>query len=166
MHQSFNLELEKNKGNYSPLSPISLIAWASDVYPERLALVYGEHKQTWRKTYTRCRQFASALKQLNVGYGDTVAIMAPNIPAMFEAHYGIPMSGAVINALNTRLDAGAIAFMLGHGGAKVLLVDREYRAVVDEALTQLEKKPYLIDIVDSSLPDMEPLGKVEYETFL
>lgn len=166
MHRPFNLDLEKNKGNYAPLSPTSLIAWASDVYPERLAVIYNAHKQTWRETYKRCRQFASALRKLNVGYGDTVAIMAPNIPAMFEAHYGIPMSGAVINALNTRLDAGAIAFMLEHGGAKVLLVDREYRAVINEALTYLKKKPYLIDIVDPSLPSMEPISGVEYEAFL
>mgnify|MGYP001256379279 FL=1 len=166
MHESFNLDLEKNEGNYSPLSPTSLISWASDVYPDRLAVVYGERKQTWQETYTRCRQFASALRQLKVGYGDTVAIMAPNIPAMFEAHYGIPMSGAVINALNTRLDAGAIAFMLEHGGAKVFFVDREYRTVVNEALKKLEKKPYLVDIIDSSMPDMEPIAEVEYENFL
>lgn len=166
MHEPFNLELEKNPGNYSPLSPTSLIAWASDVYPERVAVVYGERKQTWRETYTRCRQFASALEQIGVGYGDTVAIMAPNIPAMFEAHYGIPMLGAVINALNTRLDATTIAFMLEHGGAKVLLVDREYRAVINEALEKLTKKPYLIDIMDPSLPDLDPIAEVEYEAFI
>ena len=166
MHEPFNLELEKNQGNYSPLSPTSLIAWASDVYPERVAVVYGERKLTWGETYSRCRQFASALKQLGVGYGDTVAIMAPNIPAMFEAHYGIPMLGAVINALNTRLDAATIAFMLEHGGAKVLLVDREYRAVINEALAKLEKKPYLIDIMDPNIPGAEPIAEIEYETFL
>jgi len=166
MHEPFNLELEKNQGNYSPLSPTSLIAWASDVYPERVAVVYGERKLTWRETYSRCRQLASALKQLGVGYGDTVAIMAPNIPAMFEAHYGIPMLGAVINALNTRLDATTIAFMLEHGGAKVLLVDREYRAVINEALAKLEKKPYLIDIMDPNIPGAEPIAEIEYETFL
>ena len=166
MHEPFNLELEKNQGNYSPLSPTSLIAWASDVYPDRVAVVYGERKLTWRETYSRCRQLASALKQLGVGYGDTVAIMAPNIPAMFEAHYGIPMLGAVINALNTRLDATTIAFMLEHGGAKVLLVDREYRAVINEALAKLEKKPYLIDIMDPNIPGAEPIAEIEYETFL
>ncbi len=166
MHEPFNLELEKNPGNYSPLSPTSLISWASDVYPDRVAVVYGERKLTWRETYSRCRQLASALKQLGVGYGDTVAIMAPNIPAMFEAHYGIPMLGAVINALNTRLDATTIAFMLEHGGAKVLLVDREYRAVINEALEKLEKKPYLIDIMDPNIPGAEPIAEIEYETFL
>jgi len=166
MHEPFNLELEKNQGNYSPLSPTSLIAWASDVYPDRVAVVYGERRLTWRETYSRCRQLASALKQLGVGYGDTVAIMAPNIPAMFEAHYGIPMLGAVINALNTRLDATTIAFMLEHGGAKVLLVDREYRAVINEALAKLEKKPYLIDIMDPNIPGAEPIAEIEYETFL
>ena len=166
MSDAFNKELEKNKGNYAPLSPISFIAWAANVYPERLAVVYGEQQQTWKETYTRCRQFASALVRLGVEYGDTVAIMAPNTPVMFEAHYGIPMAGAVINALNTRLDSVAIAFMLQHGGAKVLLVDREYKGVVSAALATLDEKPLLIDIADANLADLPPAGDLEYEVFI
>ena len=166
MSDAFNKELEKNKGNYAPLSPISFIAWAANVYPERLAVVYCEQQQTWKETYTRCRQFASALVRLGVEYGDTVAIMAPNTPVMFEAHYGIPMAGAVINALNTRLDSVAIAFMLQHGGAKVLLVDREYKGVVSAALATLDEKPLLIDIADANLADLPPVGDLEYEVFI
>ena len=166
MSDAFNKELEKNKGNYAPLSQISFIAWAANVYPERLAVVYGEQQQTWKETYTRCRQFASALVRLGVEYGDTVAIMAPNTPVMFEAHYGIPMAGAVINALNTRLDSVAIAFMLQHGGAKVLLVDREYKGVVSAALATLDEKPLLIDIADANLADLPPVGDLEYEVFI
>ena len=166
MHDAFNKELEKNKGNYASLSPISLIAWAADVYPERMAVVYGEQKQTWKETYTRCRKLASALVRLGVKQGDTVAIMAPNTPAMFEAHYGIPMAGAVINALNTRSDSGAIAFMLQHGCAKVFLVDREYHEVVSAALATLEQKPLLIDIADANLVDMPLLSDIEYEAFI
>ncbi|MEJ6650244.1 MAG: acyl-CoA synthetase [Burkholderiales bacterium] len=166
MSDAFNKELEKNKGNYAPLSPVSLIAWAANVYPDRLAVVYGEQQQTWKETYTRCRRFASALVRLGVEYGDTVAIMAPNTPVMFEAHYGIPMAGAVINALNTRLDSATIAFMLQHGGAKVLLVDREYQGVVSAALATLDKKPLLIDIADANLADLPPAGDLEYEVFI
>ena len=166
MSDAFNKELEKNKGNYAPLSPVSLIPWAANVYPDRLAVVYGEQQQTWKETYTRCRRFASALVRLGVEYGDTVAIMAPNTPVMFEAHYGIPMAGAVINALNTRLDSATIAFMLQHGGAKVLLVDREYQGVVSAALATLDKKPLLIDIADANLADLPPVGDLEYEVFI
>ncbi len=166
MHESFNHKLGKNTGNYASLSPISLIAWAADVYPDRSALVHANQSQTWAETYTRCRRFASALSQLGVKYGDTVAIMAPNTPAMFEAHYGIPMVGGVINALNTRLDASAIAFMLQHGEAKVLLVDREFTGVVSAALDLMEKRPVLIDIADINPPGLPSLGNLEYEAFL
>ncbi|MBT7427550.1 MAG: acyl-CoA synthetase [Betaproteobacteria bacterium] len=166
MHESFNHQLGKNPGNYASLSPMSLIAWAADVYPDRCALVHANQSQSWAETYTRCRRFASALSQLGVKYGDTVAIMAPNTPAMFEAHYGIPMVGGVINALNTRLDASAIAFMLQHGEAKVLLVDREFNGVVSAALDLMEKRPVLIDIADINLPGLPSIANLEYETFL
>ncbi|MDA1332113.1 MAG: acyl-CoA synthetase [Proteobacteria bacterium] len=166
MRDAFNRELKKLKGNYASLSPISLMSWAADVYPDRLAVVYGGQKQTWKETYTRCRQFASALVRLGLEYGDTVAIMAPNTPAMFEAHFGIPMAGGIINALNTRLDSGAIAFMLQHGGAKVLLVDREYHAVVNAALSTLKQKPLLIDIADANFAELPPASDIEYEAFI
>ena len=160
MHESFNHQLGKNLGNYASLSPMSLIAWAADVYPDRCALVHANQSQSWAETYTRCRRFASALSQLGVKYGDTVAIMAPNTPAMFEAHYGIPMVGGVINALNTRLDASAIAFMLQHGDAKVLLVDREFTSVVNAALDLMDKSPILIDIADINLPYLPSISNL------
>jgi len=114
----FNEGLDKNPGNFAPLSPLSLIAWAAEVYPQRSAVIYGDRKVDWAETYRRCRRLASALTGLGIGPGDTVAVMAPNIPPMFEAHYGIPMTGAVINTLNTRLDSATLAFMLEHGEAR------------------------------------------------
>ena len=136
----FDRDLSKNSANHVALSPLSFLSWAAEVYPDRPALVYGEWVATWRATYARCRRLASALTVRGVTSGDTVAVMAPNIPAMFEAHFGVPMAGAVLNALNTRLDADAIAFMLRHGEAKVLIADREYFPVVSRALESLERK--------------------------
>ena len=158
--------LDKNAANYVPLSPLSFLARAAEVYPAQAAVVHGAWRASWSEVYTRCRRLASALSRLGVGAGDTVAIMAPNTPAMFEAHYGIPMSGAVINALNTRLDAESIAFMLGHGEAKVLLTDTEFASTVRQALQRLEHPPQVIDIADAFVPDGERLGSVEYEDFL
>ena len=137
----FDSGLDKNRGNFAPLSPLSFISWAADVYPDRSAVIYGDVQRTWAQTYRRCRRLAAALAQQGVGAGDTVAVMAPNTPAMFEAHYGIPMAGAVINALNTRLDARAIAFMLAHGEAKVLITDTEFSAVIRPALELLDRPP-------------------------
>lgn len=111
----YNIGLDKNPANYVPLSPLSFLARAAEVYPSRLASIHGEWRLSWSEVYARARRLASALSGRGVGPGDTVAVMAPNIPAMFEAHYGIPMVGAVINTLNTRLDAEALAFMLSHG---------------------------------------------------
>ena len=162
----YNLGLDKNPANYVPLSPLSFLRRAAEVYPDHLAVVHGKHRQTWRETYLRCRRFASALRRRGVEPGDTVAIMAPNTPAMFEAHYGIPMAGAVINALNTRLDAGSIAFMLQHGEARVLLTDREFSPTVAKALHMLEKQPFVIDIDDELAAGGEFLGEIEYGDFL
>jgi fatty-acyl-CoA synthase len=122
--------LEKNAANFVALSPLSFIERTARIYPQRTAIIYGEKQQSWADTYTRCRQLASALSKRGIGVGDTVAVMLPNVPAMLEAHFGIPMTGAVLNTLNTRLDAEAIAFMLRHGEAKVLLTDREFAKVV------------------------------------
>ena len=122
--------LDRNAANHVALSPLSFIERTAQVYPERTALVYGELRQSWRITYERCRRLASALARRGVGVGDTVAAMLPNTPAMFEAHFGVPMTGAVLNTLNTRLDAEAIAFMLQHGEAMVLLTDREFAPVI------------------------------------
>src|SRR5262245_47841172 len=115
---AFDQNLDRNQANYAPLTPLSFIERTASVYPERLAVVHDEKRYTRAETYARCRRLASALARRGVGRGDTVAVMMPNIPPMYEAHFGVPMCGAVLNALNTRLDAKAIAFMLDHGEAK------------------------------------------------
>ncbi len=163
----YDLHLDKNAANYVPLSPLSFLERSALVYPNRLALIYGPHRQTWAQTYDRCRRLASALAQRGVGHGDTVAVMLPNVPAMYEAHFGVPMAGAVLNTLNTRLDAEAIAFMLQHGEAKVLLTDREFSAVVNKALSLLgEHKPLVIDVEDAEAPAGAAVGAITYEAFL
>src|SRR5882672_10271058 len=126
----FETDLDKNPANYAPLTPLGFIERAAYVYPERTAVVHGRRRFTWAETYARCRRLASALARHGIGVGDTVAAMLANTPEMYECHFGVPMTGAVLNALNTRLDAETIAFMLEHGGAKVLLADREFSATV------------------------------------
>jgi fatty-acyl-CoA synthase len=162
----YQLGLDKNPANYVSLSPLSFLRRVAEVYPDRLALIHGHHRHSWRETYVRCRRLASALQRRGIGPGDTVAVIAPNIPAMFEAHYGIPMTGAVINALNTRLDPGSIAFMLEHGEAKVLLTDRELSGAVAKALHMLERPPVVIDIDDDLGNGGERLGEIDYDDFL
>ena len=163
---SYDLGLNRNSANYVALSPLSFLRRTAAVYPDRLAVIHGSFRTTWCDTYARSRRLASALAQRGVGRGDTVAVIAPNIPAMFEAHFGVPMAGAVLNALNTRLDAGAIAFMLEHGGAKVLMCDRELSDVVGQALRMLERPPLVIDIDDPAGTGGERLGQMTYEEFL
>jgi len=163
---TYRAGLDRNPANHVALSPLSFLARAAEVYPQRAAVIYGERRLTWAQTYQRCRRLASALAKRGIGVGDTVAVMAPNVPSIFEAHYGVPMTGAVLNALNTRLDAEAIAFMLTHGEAKVLITDREYSATVARALRQIEHKPLVIDIDDPLVADGELLGEAEYENFL
>jgi 3-(methylthio)propionyl---CoA ligase len=158
--------LDRNPANYVALSPLSFLARAAEVYPQRIAVIHGERRLTWAQTYQRCRRLASALARHGVGVGDTVAVMAPNVPAMFEAHYGVPMTGAILNTLNTRLDAEAIAFMLAHGEARVLIADREYSSTIARALRQIERKPLVIDIDDVLGAGGELLGEVEYENFI
>jgi fatty-acyl-CoA synthase len=159
----FSRDLEKNPANHAPLTPLSFIERAAYVYPQRLAVVHGGQRYTWKQTYERSRRLASALARRGVGVGDTVAVMLPNIPAMYEAHFGVPMCGAVLNTLNTRLDPEAIAFMLKHGEAKVLISDREFSAVI-------EKFAPGITIVDVDDPEYsgpgKRLGEVEYEEFI
>ena len=125
--------LERRPANHAPLTPLSFIERAAAVYPERTAVIYEDLRRTWRETYARTRRLASALAKRGIGRGDTVAVMLPNIPAMYEAHFGVPMCGAVLNTLNTRLDAEAIGFMLDHAEAKVLLTDREWSPVVERS---------------------------------
>jgi len=159
--------LDKNPANYVALSPLSFIERAAWVYPEHTAIVYGHLRQTWRVTYGRCRRLSSALSRLGIGAGDTVAAMLPNVPAMFEAHFGVPMCGAVLNTLNTRLDAEAIAFMLQHGEAKVLLTDREFAPVIGKALAMMgDRRPLVIEVEDDSAPAGDRLGEIDYEAFL
>ena len=129
--------MDKNAANFVALSPLSFIERAARVYPERTAVVYGSRRQSWQDTFVRCRRLASALVARGVGPGDTVAAMLPNVPAMLEVHFGVPATGAVLNTLNTRLDAEAIAFMLRHAEAKVLLTDREFSKVISKALQML-----------------------------
>jgi fatty-acyl-CoA synthase len=158
--------LDKNAANYVPLSPISFLLRSASVYPDRLAVVYGERRYSWREALERCRRLAAALTARGVGHGDTVAMMAPNIPETFEAHFGVPMTGAVLNALNIRLDPATIAFMLRHGEAKVLITDSEFAPVIKQALDQLERKPLVIDIADAMGPSGNLLGEMDYEAFL
>ncbi len=159
--------LDKNAANFVPLSPLSFLERSAAVFPDRTAIIYGEQRQTWRQTHERCKRLASALSRHGIGRGDTVAAMLPNVPAMFEAHFGVPMTGAVLNTLNTRLDAEAIAFMLRHGEAKVLLTDREFAKVIQAALALLGRQQVLvIEVEDDTAPAGERLGSIAYEAFL
>jgi fatty-acyl-CoA synthase len=162
----YERDLDKNAANYAPLTPMQFIERSASVYPDRLALVHGPRRQTWAATYQRCRRLASALEKVGIGVGDTVAIMAPNIPEMYEAHFGVPMSGGVLNALNTRLDAAMIAFILDHSETKVLIVDREFHTVATEALAIARTQPLVIDIDDPQFADGVPIGDTTYEEFI
>ena len=162
----YSVGLEKTPANYAALSPLSFLAKAAAVYPDRIALIHGTRRITWAETYTRCRRLASALVRLGIGAGDTVAVMAPNIPATYEASFGVPMTGAVLNTLNIRLDAEAIAFQLGHSEARVLLTDREFSGTIARALAMLEHPPLVIDIDDALYEGGELLGEIEYEALL
>src|SRR5699024_2494101 len=167
MPSMYDQNLERNQANHAPLSPVGFLEWAGQVYPQRLALVHGELRQSWGETWRRCRQFASALARRGVGRGDTVAIMAPNTPAMYEAHFAPAMIGAVLNALNIRLDAETLAFMLEFGEAKVVLVDREFAAVMAAAVARLAAPPLIIDIDDPVYTGAgEAIGELDYEAFL
>jgi fatty-acyl-CoA synthase len=158
--------LDRNTANYTPLSPLSLIRRAAGVFPDRPSVIHGERRFTWSETYARCRRLASVLARRGVGKYDTVAVIAANVPAIYEAHFGVPMTGAVLNTVNTRLDAATVAFILDHGEAKVLLCDREFSAVVKDALSRCTVKPLVIDIDDPAVAEGEFLGEMEYEAFL
>ena len=158
--------LGKNRANFVALSPIGFLLRSAAVYPARTAVIHGTRRYTWRQSLERCRRLASALAARGIGRGDTVALMAPNVPEAFEAHFGVPMAGAVLNALNIRLDAETIAFILRHGGARVLITDAEFAPVIGRALALLEEKPLVIDITDPIGPGGERLGALDYEAFL
>ncbi len=162
----FETGLDRNRANSVPLSPLSFLPRAAMVYPGHTAVLHGDQRHTWAESYARCRRFASALMRRGIGAGDTVAVMAPNTPPLFEAHHGVPMAGAVLNALNTRLDAAAIAFILEHGEAKVLITDTEYAPIIKGALDRLTRKLLVVDIDDAQGPGGERLGEIDYEAFL
>ena len=163
---AFDLHLDRNAANYTPLSPISLLRKTAALHPERLAVVHGARRLSWREVHGRCLRLASALEKHGIGRGDTVATMLPNVPAMVELHFGPAMLGAVLNTLNTRLDAEALAFMLEHGGAKVLFTDPEYAQVIAKAVSLCRKPPLVIDVDDALLPHGPRIGALEYEDFL
>ena len=162
----YEQDLDKVTANYTQLSPLSFIQRAASVYPDQLAVVHGERQFTWTETFSRCRQLASALSKLGIGLNDTVAVLATNIPAFYEALFGIPACGAVINPINIRLDADAIAFILDHGEAKVLITDTEFAPVVTDALAKCTVEPIVIDIADEAALCHDRLGAVEYEDFI
>ena len=164
---AYDQGLERNPANYVPLSPLSFIARSAEVYPARTSVIHGARRFTWSQTWTRCRRLASALVQRGVGRGDTVAVMLPNVPAMVEVHFGVPATGAVLNTLNTRLDPEAIAFMLRHGEAKVLITDPEFAPTIRAALERLDGPgPLVIDALDAEYPGTERVGEIEYEAFI
>jgi fatty-acyl-CoA synthase len=158
--------LDRNQANFAPLSPLGFLERAAYVHPDRLAVVNGAQRFTWAETYARCRRLASALSRRGIGRNDTVAIMCPNTPALYEAHFGVPMCGAVLNALNTRLDPESIAFMLRHGEARALIADREYADTVAAALALLEAPILVIDIDDPEYDGGRDVGSIRYEAFL
>jgi fatty-acyl-CoA synthase len=159
--------LEANAANYAPLTPLVFLDWSADVYPDRLAVVHGRRRFTWTQTRERCQRLASALSARGVGRGDTVSVVAANTPEMVEAHFGVPMTGAVLNTINTRLDAATIAYILDHAQARVLITDREFSPVVAEALRLCEASPLVIDIDDPEYDGPgDRLGEEDYEALL
>lgn len=169
MTSPYDQHLERNSANYAVQSPLGFIARTAEVYPQRLAVIHGELRQTWGQTYARCRQLASSLQRAGIGKNDTVAVILPNTPPMVEAHFGIPMSGAVLNTLNTRLDAETLAFMLDHGEAKALIVDPEFAGVIAKALKlRKSSQPLLVIQVEDALygEAAEQVGSVDYESFV
>ena len=158
--------LSKNAANFTPLTPLSFIERTARVFPDRTAVIHGEIKRSWVETYQRCIKLAAAISKRGIKKGGTVAMMLPNVPAALEAHFGVPMCGAVLNALNIRLDAKTIAFILDHGEAEMLLTDKEFSTIIKEALSLCKSKPIVIDVNDPLAPEGELLGEVEYEAFL
>jgi fatty-acyl-CoA synthase len=156
--------LARNAANFTAMTPIGFLSRAVAVYPDKLAVIHGATRFSYRQLYERCRSFADALRRRGIGQGDTVAVLAPNVPALLEAHYGVPMAGAVLNALNFRLDARSIAFILAHGQAKLLIADREFAPIIKTALDEFDGPMPLVEI-DDGLGGAS-LGGTEYEAFL
>jgi fatty-acyl-CoA synthase len=164
--QAYAQGLDRTPANHVPLTPLRFIDRAADVYPDRIAIVHGALRQTWQQTRERCLRLASALARRGIRRGDTVSILAPNTPAMLEAHFGVPLAGAVLNAINCRLDAEGVAFILKHGESKLLLVDREFVPLAAKAVAGMENPPVLVDINDALAPANDPVGAIDYEALL
>jgi fatty-acyl-CoA synthase len=166
-HNPYDTDLDRNPANHQPLTPLTFLERAASVFPDRKAVVHGKSSYDYATFYARARRLASALARRGVRKGDTVAAMLANTPAALEAHYGVPMTGAVLNMLNTRLDPAALAFMLDHGGAKVLITDREFSDIIRETLSLAKVKPWVIDYDDPQFPKLgAPLSDLDYEEFV
>jgi len=165
---AYDVDLDKNAANHQPLTPLTFLQRSAAVYPDQVAIIHGRSRTTYAQFYARCRQLGSALARAGIGKGDTVSVLLANTPAMLECHYGVPMTGGVLNTLNTRLDAATIAFSLDHGDAKVLIVDKEFSKLAREALPLMKgPKPIVIDYVDPEYAvDGEPVGSLDYEAFV
>jgi len=163
---AYDAHLDRVEANYQPLTPLTFLKRSALVFPDKIAVIHGERRITYRQFYDRARRLASALARRGIGKGDTVSVMAANIPAMLDAHYGVPMTGAVLNALNVRLDAASIAFILEHAESKVLLTDRGFSPVMKEALARTKARPAIIDIDDPAAGEGKTLGEMEYEDFI
>ncbi len=167
MRNIYDQDLEAGPANFTPLTPLDFIARSAAVWPGLPAVVHGDVRRSWAETYARTRRLGSALAGRGIGRGDTVAVIAANIPEMFEAHFGVPMAGAVLNAINTRLDAATIAFILGHGEARVLIVDPEFAEVAEAALALLPGREILVvDIVAPDVPGARGIGALGYDDLL
>jgi len=166
MHNIYDADLDRCDANYVSLSPLSFLGRVARVYPDHPSVIHGGTRWTWRETAERCNRLASALAKRNIGPGDTVSVMAPNIPALYESHFGVPMTGAVLNALNIRLDAKTLAFILEHGEAKVLITDTEFSPVIKDALRICKQDLLVIDIDDPEGPGGDRLGELTYEELL
>lgn len=162
----FETGLERNRANYAALTPSDFLERAGATFPEKVAIIHGDLRRTYGDFLSRSRRLADALRKRGIGQGDAVSVLAPNTPAMLESHYGIPMAGAVLNAINTRLDAATISFILGHAESKLVLVDKEFAPVMEEALAQIENPPPVIWIDDALAEGGKPLGEKEYEDLL
>ena len=165
---NYEQNLDKNDANFVPLTPLTFLERAKDIYPNYEALVYENRSYTWSDIYRRCTKFASALEKIGIGLGDTVSVMAMNTPEIFEAHYSVPMTGAILNTINVRLDAKTVQYILEHSEAKVFIVDRQFHSVISKVMEQLKNKPIIIDIQDDFADQslLKKIGEHEYEDFL
>lgn len=166
MISKYEWGLNKNPANFAALTPLDFIRRSANVYPNRTAIIYQDYSQTWLETYKRCLKLASALAKRGIGRGDTVSVMLPNTPAMAEAHFAVPFSGAVLNALNIRLDSETISFMLAHAESKIIFVDPEFTEVISQATKRMEDPPLVVDVLDPNFKDAPRIGELTYEELI